>query len=71
MFRSRLKYILLDIGMEQIELAEILGKEQTYISRIATTKTIPNVQFLYKMAKALSERGNKRYSIEDLYQGWD
>lgn len=57
--------------MTQEELAEILNKKPTYISRITRTETIPHVAFLYKIAKVLSKKGFRKYVIEDLYDNWE
>lgn len=47
---NRLKVILTELGISQVELAERLGKNKNTISRICSNKTQPSLEFLWQIS---------------------
>lgn len=55
-----------DVGINQTELAEILGRRQAYVSELETGKTEPDVSMILQLSLALNKPAI--YFIPDSYR---
>lgn len=69
MFASRLKAARERLGLNQTELARLIGVEQQQINRWEAGRNVPNIETAVILARALNVTGDYLLGLVDTFTG--